>query len=71
MSDRVPKFLHEETIQLTTDQWGSIERELRAMGGIPTPALGLVSPAVYGSRLSPDLMPIRRLMKDSRTQMKK
>jgi hypothetical protein len=70
MSEKVPEFLHEETIQLTTDQWGSIDRELRAMGGVPTPALGLVSPAIHGSWSSSDLMPMRRLMKDSCAQMK-
>ncbi|KAG7443550.1 uncharacterized protein BT62DRAFT_316680 [Guyanagaster necrorhizus] len=38
---KVPTFHHETVITLTTDEWGTSQRELKTMGGIPTPALGL------------------------------
>ncbi|KAF8894413.1 hypothetical protein BD779DRAFT_1435077 [Infundibulicybe gibba] len=37
----IPSFRHDQPLQLTTDYWGSLERELSATGGMPTPALGL------------------------------
>ncbi|KAG7092055.1 hypothetical protein E1B28_008436 [Marasmius oreades] len=39
--DNLPSFSHEEVVELTTDNWGSLHRELTSMGGLPTPALGL------------------------------
>ncbi|OCH95576.1 hypothetical protein OBBRIDRAFT_720289 [Obba rivulosa] len=36
-----PVLRHEESIQLTTDQYGTHSTELLMMGGIPTPAMGL------------------------------
>ncbi|KAL4250431.1 hypothetical protein ABKN59_003339 [Abortiporus biennis] len=37
----LPAFQHDEPVELTTDQFGSLERELLTMNGVPTPALGL------------------------------
>lgn len=37
----LPSFKHEVSIRLTTDQFGTMASELLALGGIPTPALGL------------------------------
>ncbi|KAK0467179.1 uncharacterized protein EV420DRAFT_670864 [Desarmillaria tabescens] len=38
---KIPTFHHETVITLTTDECGTSQRELKTMGGIPTPALGL------------------------------
>jgi len=37
----VPSWKIEMDVQLTTDLWGSLDRELIATDGIPTPALAL------------------------------
>lgn len=37
----VPSFRHEEMLEVTTDYWGTVGRELNSTGGTPTPALGL------------------------------
>ncbi|KAL0574588.1 hypothetical protein V5O48_007373 [Marasmius crinis-equi] len=37
----LPSFTHEVPLELSTDQWGTLQRELSSMGGVPTPALGL------------------------------
>lgn len=42
----IPVFQHDEPVELTTDQYGTLEHELLAMDGIPTPALGLATPAL-------------------------
>ncbi|KAF4578585.1 hypothetical protein EYR36_000392 [Pleurotus pulmonarius] len=39
----LPSFKHDEKLQITTDSWGTLERELASTGGTPTPALGLAS----------------------------
>ncbi|KAJ3572804.1 hypothetical protein NP233_g2840 [Leucocoprinus birnbaumii] len=39
----IPCFKHEEVIQVTTDSWGILDRELSSMGGTPTPAIGLAA----------------------------
>lgn len=39
----IPDFKHEEIVDLTTDHWGALDRELNSTGGVPTPALGMVS----------------------------
>jgi hypothetical protein len=39
----VPSFIHEEVVEIATDNWGLLERELMSTGGTPTPALGLAS----------------------------
>ena len=36
-----PSFEHDELLQITTDPFGALERELMATGGLPTPALAL------------------------------
>lgn len=36
-----PSFVYEHRVQLTTDIWGTAERELASLGGEPVPALGL------------------------------
>jgi hypothetical protein len=41
MSGSCPSFEHEEDVQITTDPYGALERELTATGGMPTPALAL------------------------------
>lgn len=41
ISRHVPSYFHEEKIEMTTDPWGTRERELIATGGVPAPALGL------------------------------
>jgi hypothetical protein len=41
VSGYVPSFFHEESIDISTDPWGTRERELVATGGVPAPALGL------------------------------
>ncbi|KAK0446874.1 hypothetical protein EV421DRAFT_231379 [Armillaria borealis] len=38
---KMPAFRHETVITLTTDEYGTLQRELKTMGGVPTPALGL------------------------------
>lgn len=38
---KMPTFRHEAAITITTDEYGTLQRELKTMGGIPTPALGL------------------------------
>ncbi|PBK72499.1 hypothetical protein ARMSODRAFT_761263 [Armillaria solidipes] len=38
---KMPTFRHETAITLTTDEYGTSQRELKTMGCIPTPALGL------------------------------
>lgn len=43
LKGHVPCFRHEEVVEIATDCWGEVERDLRATGGVPTPALGLVS----------------------------
>ncbi|KAK7693293.1 hypothetical protein QCA50_002860 [Cerrena zonata] len=42
----LPVFQHDQPINVTTDQHGTLERELLMMGGVPMPALGLASPAL-------------------------
>ncbi|KAF5373077.1 hypothetical protein D9758_001706 [Tetrapyrgos nigripes] len=42
LEDYLPDFELEEPIDLTTDTWETEDRELRSMGGIPVPALGLL-----------------------------
>ncbi|KAK0489082.1 hypothetical protein IW261DRAFT_393822 [Armillaria novae-zelandiae] len=37
---KMPTFCHETVITLTTDEYGTLQRELKTIGGIPTPALG-------------------------------
>ncbi|KAF8078141.1 hypothetical protein FPV67DRAFT_1775426 [Lyophyllum atratum] len=39
--DHIPSFRNEEVLQITTDYWGTLDRELSSVGGTPTPALGL------------------------------
>jgi hypothetical protein len=41
LEDNCPSFEHDEMVQLTTDPWGTLERELIATGGLPMPALAL------------------------------
>ncbi|KAJ3759049.1 hypothetical protein EV360DRAFT_42656 [Lentinula raphanica] len=41
MEDHIPAFHLEKEIEITTDCWETMNRELQSMGGIPTPALGL------------------------------
>lgn len=41
LREQIPKFYHDEVASLTTDYWGSLERERAIMGGSLTPALGL------------------------------
>jgi hypothetical protein len=41
----VPSWKIEMEVQLTTDLYGTFERELIATGGIPTPALALACAA--------------------------
>ncbi|KAJ4477444.1 hypothetical protein J3R30DRAFT_219612 [Lentinula aciculospora] len=41
MEDHIPAFRLEKEIEITTDCWEMMNRELQSMGGIPTPALGL------------------------------
>ncbi|KAF9036897.1 hypothetical protein BDZ89DRAFT_1157391 [Hymenopellis radicata] len=43
LAGHIPNFRHEKVVKLTSDPCGTIERELRATGGVPTPALGLQS----------------------------
>jgi len=43
MQNHVPSFKYEIPVEIVTDHWGTLERELHAMGGEPTPALGLVA----------------------------
>ncbi|KAI0080600.1 hypothetical protein K474DRAFT_1682558 [Panus rudis PR-1116 ss-1] len=43
---QLPVWQHDEVVELTTDQHGTLERELLAMDGIPTPALGIAAPGV-------------------------
>ncbi|KAF9456137.1 hypothetical protein BDZ94DRAFT_1327182 [Collybia nuda] len=43
----IPSFRHEEILQIKTDHWGTLERELNSIG-TPAPALGLAR------RLRPD-----------------
>lgn len=40
LSGHIPSFQHEEILQIKTDHWGTLERELSSIG-TPTPALGL------------------------------
>ncbi|KAL0059159.1 hypothetical protein AAF712_014131 [Marasmius tenuissimus] len=40
-ADVLPSFEHEEILELSTDLWGTLQRELSSMGGVPTPAVGL------------------------------
>ncbi|KAF8919626.1 hypothetical protein CPB85DRAFT_1248949 [Mucidula mucida] len=44
LAGHIPNFRHEKVVKLTSDPCGTIERELSATGGVPTPALGLQSP---------------------------
>lgn len=39
----VPMFRVDASIEITTDQYGTLRHELLAMGGVPTPALGLTT----------------------------
>ncbi|KAJ3813688.1 hypothetical protein EV368DRAFT_45971 [Lentinula lateritia] len=41
MEDHIPSFHLEKEIEITTDCWETMNRELQSMGGVPTPALGL------------------------------
>lgn len=41
MEDHIPAFHLEKEIEITTDCWETMNRELQSMGGVPTPALGL------------------------------
>jgi hypothetical protein len=41
MMSNVPSWKIEMDVQLTTDLWGTLDSELIATGGIPTPALAL------------------------------
>ena len=41
----VPSWKIEAGVQLTTDLWGTLDRDLIATGGIPTPALALAGAA--------------------------
>lgn len=43
MQNRVPSFKCEIPIEIVTDQWGALEREMQATGGEAMPALALVS----------------------------
>ena len=36
-----PAYQHEVPVTLTTDQYGTEQSEMLAMGGVPFPALGL------------------------------
>jgi hypothetical protein len=36
-----PTFIFEHPVQITTDIWGTRERELASLGGEPVPALGI------------------------------
>ncbi|KAG6909834.1 hypothetical protein DXG01_015107 [Tephrocybe rancida] len=39
--ENVIEVQHEEIVEITTDYWGTLERELASVGGTPMPALGL------------------------------
>lgn len=39
----VPMFKVDAPIEITTDQYGTLQHELLAMDGVPTPALGLTT----------------------------
>ncbi|KAJ3993482.1 hypothetical protein F5050DRAFT_1577553 [Lentinula boryana] len=41
MEDHIPAFHLEKEVEITTDCWETMNRELQSMGGVPTPALGL------------------------------
>ncbi|KAJ3981126.1 hypothetical protein F5890DRAFT_1418295 [Lentinula detonsa] len=41
MEDHIPSFHLEKEVEITTDCWETMNRELQSMGGVPTPALGL------------------------------
>lgn len=41
LKGHVPGFRHDEVLEIATDCWGELDRDLRATG-MPTPALGLV-----------------------------
>jgi len=43
ISCHLPSWQNEMEVKLTTDLWGTRERELIATGGTPTPALALAS----------------------------
>ncbi|KAJ8456431.1 hypothetical protein ONZ45_g18723 [Pleurotus djamor] len=43
LADHLPSFKYDVPLELTTDSWGTLERELTATGGTPTPALGLAN----------------------------
>lgn len=47
--DHIPTFSHEEILHITTDYWGTPDRELNSVGGTPTPALGLAKGAGFGN----------------------
>lgn len=41
VAKHLPRFHHEETVKITTDEFGTHERELLTTSGIPPPALGV------------------------------
>lgn len=45
----LPSWRQEMEVQLTTDLWGTLERELIATGGTPTPALALAGAPIHGN----------------------
>lgn len=49
VANHLPSFRHEEPLRITTDFWGTLDRELASTGGTPTPALGLASELVTES----------------------
>ncbi|KIK66665.1 hypothetical protein GYMLUDRAFT_238912 [Collybiopsis luxurians FD-317 M1] len=41
LGEHLPAFVLEKEVEITTDCWETMNRELWSMGGLPTPALGL------------------------------
>lgn len=41
MEEHLPAFRLEKEVEITTDCWEAMNRELQSTGGVPTPALGL------------------------------
>ncbi|KAF5357553.1 hypothetical protein D9757_012361 [Collybiopsis confluens] len=41
LEKHLPSFVLEKEVEITTDCWETVDRELSSMGGLPTPALGL------------------------------
>ena len=41
----VPSFEHDQPVDIATDAWDSPEHEVLALGGAPSPALGILANA--------------------------